>query len=853
LRTSAGRFTDAAVVETPAGAPAGFEYPFGFFRVEIGKIKKGGATTLTFELPAAPSADALVKCLPSGCAPFPAEIAGNVVAIELVDGGEGDADGVADGVIRDPAAPAVTVTSPPTCPLSAGTTVLHDWSGTVPTTVPDVVPSDGDVATFAIPEDCDVTSLTVRIEWTQSLEDVDLAVTDPAGETVRAESGNSLAGDPLEEIRFEDPAAGTYTAEAYGFLNADTAYRGTAVVVVPAVDRDGDGVPDDVDNCPTVHNPAQIDSDGDGVGDACDIPSPEIPLDVSTQIFGAEGSSGVTVQPVPIGPGEGMQGTGHTEGGQFEHRFPVTLTNHYRDYHELRLRLEWDLAFKDYLTLEAIAPTGQRLTSIYVNTAYQEVVFENPVPGEYTVIVRESRTTSGSFRLTGRVTRVESVPLPPLPEIVSDPDRPRVVVAVLDTAINPYHTYYYGGSELYPDAHPSSVTAEVLQDLGVKPENVVELTRTGDLAADLAADRDFWDNVERGELYHFRGTNIIATSLAGPGDVVLRPDVSKNAHGVGTSAAVLAANPDAVVLFVEAGSQLGTAESHAFAFTHPAVDILSTSYGASPSVPGVGSTGFPLPEYRAFWHTYEAVVDRGKLHFSSGGNGRGLTPLRAGAGPWWSIGVSGIEEGSSEGATLLSGNFPDFVSDFTQDLPYCMDCEAGKQSVGGTSFSTPRAAGVASRVVLDARAAVGHVGGIVVGDGAPTLVVGTGVAITNWRLRRALEEAAWIPDSLAYDPVEAVFDVAGLPINPVAPWLQVAWGDLTAAPEKGVVPGALAHLGLTNEPAPTKPVGYCEFQTGVIRARQAYWHQIAPRLPNNPILTGQTPSEPPAEDPFVYC
>jgi hypothetical protein len=446
--------------------------------------------------------------------------------------------------------------------------------------------------------------------------------------------------------------------------------------------------------------------------------------------------------------------------------------------------------------------------------------------------------------------------------IPSDPDQPRVVVADIDSAINPYHESYY--------ERPSSVTQELLEELGVKPGHVVKLTRTGDFAADIAADAGFWNSVKRGELYHFAGTNIIATSraLEGVDEPYLKPTAAKNPHGTGTSTAVLTANPDAIILFIEANSALGSAESHAAAFQNPAVDIVTTSYGVSVALGLV-----PLPEYRAFEHSYEGVVGRGKLHFSSGGNGPGVTALRGGAGPWWSIGVSGIEEGSSEGDTLLSGNLPDFVSDYTQALAYCTTCESGTSSVSGTSFSTPRSAGLASKVLLDVRRALKHKRGIRFVDGAPMLATdvprGKGAAkkcgrervctsVSNWQLRRALEQAAWIPQTTDYDPTQATGGGIGLPVAPAAPWLQTAWGDLTVTEEKGVVSAAHAELSrLTGfafgGTARVKPAGYCEYQTQVVLARKAWWDEVAPVLPDNPELTGETPPGAPAEDPFVYC
>src|SRR5438128_916602 len=49
---------------------------------------------------------------------------------------------------------------------------------------------------------------------------------------------------------------------------ADSGVDGPPVINHP--DTDQDGIPDDMDNCPTVANPDQGDIDADGAGDVCD-------------------------------------------------------------------------------------------------------------------------------------------------------------------------------------------------------------------------------------------------------------------------------------------------------------------------------------------------------------------------------------------------------------------------------------------------------------------------------------------------------------------------------------------------------------------------------------------------------
>jgi len=59
---------------------------------------------------------------------------------------------------------------------------------------------------------------------------------------------------------------------SFVFSQSLTSVEKSAVqkIVILLTDTDGDGVPDENDNCPNTFNPTQVDSDADMIGDACD-------------------------------------------------------------------------------------------------------------------------------------------------------------------------------------------------------------------------------------------------------------------------------------------------------------------------------------------------------------------------------------------------------------------------------------------------------------------------------------------------------------------------------------------------------------------------------------------------------
>ncbi len=114
--------TDTSLNQT--GKPAGFVFGNGVIAFQVAGLAPGGTASVVLTFPASIPANAKVFKIDSGgFHEFPgAVISGNTVTLTLQDGGAGDADGVANGVIDDPVGLATPVAAAPvaSAPDSSG-------------------------------------------------------------------------------------------------------------------------------------------------------------------------------------------------------------------------------------------------------------------------------------------------------------------------------------------------------------------------------------------------------------------------------------------------------------------------------------------------------------------------------------------------------------------------------------------------------------------------------------------------------------------------------------------------------------------------------------------------------------
>ncbi|MGB0617447.1 MAG: S8/S53 family peptidase [Candidatus Poseidoniaceae archaeon] len=392
--------------------------------------------------------------------------------------------------------------------------------------------------------------------------------------------------------------------------------------------------------------------------------------------------------------------------------------------------------------------------------------------------------------------------LNPSPSSVSEVDvdsnqeqdwRPFSVVAPIDTGINVYHNHFIS-DEVLPDW--------LLDAFGVTL--VCSITTEGTYDERLAADQEAcWSQIGSTDIVYFEGTRIIGTSpdwTEGDGTPIL--DDPSDGHGTAVTGAVVNANPDVVIFFVEGFSDAAVLAAAA----QPLVDIISTSFGAPGSlpVPGIDDA------------TRVAVVDHGKIHTGAADNSPSPAIQDATAGPPWSIGIAGYAEGEDEQKETMSGSYPDIAADWTQNLPNHQDLD-GYHDTSGTSFATPKTAGILSGVLETLRSTVGDLGAGAENGRNGSLVLGAlddaPYSITNADVRDALNRSAWYPSSSTWDPLSGTN-----PISPVAPCTQVGWGVVNMSNLEPII----AHLDGTSL-LPDRPADVVTCMDTNQQIREAYW------------------------------
>ncbi len=379
------------------------------------------------------------------------------------------------------------------------------------------------------------------------------------------------------------------------------------------------------------------------------------------------------------------------------------------------------------------------------------------------------------------------------------------VVAPVDTGINVYHDHFRT-DEVYPNW--------LLESLGVT--KTCDITFEGSWEERYQADKEScWDTITTSDIVYFSGTKIIGTSPDGETDIHILDDPS-DGHGTAVTGAVLDANPDAVIFFVEGFST----DAVLAASNQPLVDVISTSFGAIGSLPVPGiETG-----------TYEAVVGQNKIHTGAADNTPSPAIQDATAGPPWSIGIAGYAEEGDDQKETMSGSYPDIAADWTQVLPNHDDTD-GYHETSGTSFATPRTAGILSFVLQELRNEFDDGGSGASGERGGYLVNGTdsegeSFTIANSDVRNALNLSAWYPSFSTWDPFSGT-----TPVSPVAPCTQVGWGVVNMSNIEPMIMHLNGSQTMDNRPG---DVVLCMSINQ--EAREAYWG-VYPSAPGENLVS----------------
>lgn len=332
---------------------------------------------------------------------------------------------------------------------------------------------------------------------------------------------------------------------------------------------------------------------------------------------------------------------------------------------------------------------------------------------------------------------------------------PWVVIAVVDSGINPYH-------EEFRDAR---FTAEPRTYITGYPPEARRLDLTLDKSLSFAtartADEEAWESVEGRKLYWIPGTRIVGAISYPQGSSEPNRILDDDGHGTQTASVAggktIGACPTCLVVAVEAftpGSQGGDAfGALRWALNQPWIDIVSNSWtvcvvdctlnpGAYPELPGSG-----------VHEDTQRAVEAGKTVVFAAGNGVANafdvpTPTYWSAltGPDWVVTVGAAD--STTGATVVGTGRPVDVTSYGYNWKGASHTSTSSfLPFSGTSAAAPLVAGAFGAALQGVRDALGDtVEGLharaVLATGTAPAGTPSGAAIADGKLTRAELERA---------------------------------------------------------------------------------------------------------------
>lgn len=277
------------------------------------------------------------------------------------------------------------------------------------------------------------------------------------------------------------------------------------------------------------------------------------------------------------------------------------------------------------------------------------------------------------------------------PAAIGSVDPAGVVVAVIDSGLNPYHVSLAATTHRFPST-----------------ASLVSLSTKGEYAERVAADAATWSALEPETLYAFEGTRLMGISFLDPGADLFLDSVG---HGSMTSGIAARSSPDATIIVVQVDGSVcmpteedgclldpSVAKGLAWAAAQPWIDVISLSLAIPGNIPDLEDAH---PEVRTYLEASRAAAASGKLVVTAAGNSPPPGLLSYVNGPPWVVAVGAVQA-EAHGSSLRTSQLVDLTANHTEYAP-APETTDEYRYVSGTSMSTPIVAGTVAQAIFELR------------------------------------------------------------------------------------------------------------------------------------------------------